>query len=67
MKNNELSNKDQLINIILSEYKELRIELKAYISKNKTSINFNKILDLELKNELFLTNKKLHEMQSNLK
>ena len=53
MKNNELSNKDQLINIILSEYKELRIELKAYISKNKTSINFNKILDLELKNELF--------------
>ena len=67
MKNNELSNKDQLINIILSEYKELRIELKAYISKNKTSINFNKILDLELKNELFLTNKKLHEIQSNLK
>lgn len=42
-------------------------ELKAYISKNKTSINFNKILDLELKNELFLTNKKLHEIQSNLK
>ena len=39
MKNNELSNKDQLINIILSEYKELRIELMYFISEQRKHVN----------------------------